>query len=191
MAKLRYIPTHGPIRGKLDDRIYKWYGNKCVVQKLPTRRKRRRVTAKLKAAFANMREAVLYAQGVLADPKARAYYATAARTLRTSIYHLAKADAMKPPTVATSIVARCYEGRAGEVISVQTGDLFRVQALRVTFRDAAGDIVETGAATRSKKTFVYTLKREHPHGEVLSMEVFAESRVGHQVSAVQSVSRRK
>jgi hypothetical protein len=190
MAKLRTNSTHAPLRGKFGDKIYKWYGNTCVVQKLPTRRKRRRVTARLKAAFDNLRQAVRYAQGVIVDPAARAYYASAARTLRRTVYLLAKADAMKPPTIKTPFVSeRCYEGRIGEVFLIATGDVFRVQTLRIIVRDAAGDIVETGDAVRHKKDFLYRLKREHPRGQVLTWEAVAESRPGHRVSAVQQVSR--
>src|SRR3954471_5970671 len=109
MAKLRYVPSHAPLRGKFGDKIYKWYGDTCVVQKLPTRRKRRRMTSKLKAAFDNLRQAVRYAQGVIADPGARAYYESAARQLRSTVYLLAKADAMKAPTLRNPPVSEGYE----------------------------------------------------------------------------------
>jgi hypothetical protein len=190
MAKLRFIPTHAPLRGKFGDKIYKWYGDTCVVQKLPTRRKRRRVTSKLQAAFDNLRRAVRYAQGVIADPTARAYYASASRKLRRTVYLLAKADAMKAPTIASPLVWERYEGRVGEVCLIGTGDLFRVRTLRVTIRDSAGDIVETGDAVRRKKDFAYTLKREHPRTQQLTWEAIAESRHGHRVSAVQQIAPR-
>lgn len=191
MAKLRFIPSHAPLRGKFGDKIYKWYGDTCVVQKLPTRRKRRRVTSRLQASFDNLRQAVRYAQGVIADPTARAYYASAARKLRRTVYLLAKADAMKAPAIGTPFVSERYEGRVGEVLLIGTGDLFRVQTLRVTIRDAAGDVVETGDAVRRKKDFAYTLKREHPRSQMLTWEAVAESRPGHSVSAVQQVAPRK
>ena len=188
MAKLR---PHGlvQLRGKFGDQIFKWYGNTCVVQKLPTRRKRRRVTGKLKASFDNMRQAVRYAQGVIADPTARAYYAFAARKLQRSIYLVAKSDAMKAPTLDPDLVRDCYDGRSGEVLSFRTRDLFRVQTLRLTVRDAAGDIVETGEAVRQKTHFIYTLKRTHPRGQVLTWEAVAESRAGHRVTVVQRITR--
>jgi hypothetical protein len=189
MTKLRYNPSHAPLRGKFGDKIYKWYGDTCVVQKLPTKRKPRRVTKKLKAAFDNMREAVRYAQGVIADPGARAYYAFAARTLGRTVYILAKADAMKAPTIETPFVSERYDGKSGQVLSIHAGDLFRVQTLRITVRDAAGDIVETGEGVRQKKHFLYTLKRDHPRGQVLTWEAVAESRPGHRISVVQQVAR--
>lgn len=49
----------------------------------------------MKAAFDSLRQAVRYAQAVIADPGARAYYAFAARKLRRNVYILAKADAGK------------------------------------------------------------------------------------------------
>lgn len=190
MAKLRPSYSHPPIQGKFGDKIYKWYGKTCVVQKLPVRRKRRRVTAKLKAAYDNMRQAVGYAQRVIADPAARAYYAEAARRLRRSVYLVAKADAMKAPTLALSEFARFYKCSAGELCMIGTGDLFRVQTLHLTVRDPNGDIVETGDAVRKKKDFLYYWKRDHPHGPLLTIEVVAESRAGHRVSLVERVSRR-
>jgi hypothetical protein len=188
MAKLRHSSGIAQIRGKFGDKIYKWYGETCVVQKLPTRRKRRRVTGKLNAAFDNLRLAVRYAQGVIADPTARSYYAFAARKLRRPVYLLAKADAMKAPTIQQPFVSKRYEGRMGEVLTIETGDLFRVQTLHLTVRDAAGDVVETGTAVRNKKDFLYTLKRAHPKGQVLTWEAVAESRPGHRVSAIQQAT---
>ena len=188
MAKLNSRDLHPELKGKFGDKIYKWYGDTCVVQKLPTRRKRRRITSKLKAAFDNMRQAVLYAQGVIADPAAKAYYASAARKLRRTVYILAKADAMKAPTLRSPIVSAYYQGRVGSTLLMNTGDLFRVQTLHVTVRDAAGDIVETGEAVRSKKDFCYTLKRDHPRGQALTFEAVPSSRTGQSVSVVQKVT---
>jgi hypothetical protein len=188
MAKLRSDHSHPPLRGKFGDKIYKWYGNTCVVQKLPARRKRRRLTGKLKAAYDNLRQAVRYAQGVIADPAAHAYYAAAARELRSTVYLVAKSDAMKAPTIVTPFVGSLYKGRAGGVLVIETRDLFRVQSLRITFRDAAGDVVESGDATRQRKTFRYRLKRDHPRGQVLTIEAAAESRTGQQISILEQVS---
>lgn len=188
MAKLNQDTSSIPLRGKFGDKIYKWYGDTCVVQKLPARRKRRRVSPKLKAAYENLRHAVRYAQGVIADPAAKAYYAAAARALRRTVYLVAKSDAMKAPTLRTPLLSRYYNGRAGEVFLIGTHDLFRVQTLRVTVRDAAGDIVETGDAVRRKKDFVYSFKRDHPRGQVLTVEAAAQSRTGQSVSAVEQVT---
>lgn len=188
MAKLNQDRPGIRLRGKFGDQIYKWYGDTCVVQKLPTRRKRRRVSPKLKAAYENMRQAVRYAQGVIADPAAKAYYAAAARALRLPVYLVAKSDAMKAPTLRTPILSRYYDGRAGQVLLIGTRDLFRVQTLRVTVRDAAGDIVESGDAVREKKDFVYSFKRDHPRGQVLTVEAAAQSRTGQSVSAVETIT---
>jgi hypothetical protein len=181
MAKLRDEPSSLPrIRGKFGDKIYKWYGDTCVIQALPRRRKRR-TTGQEKKTHDNMRQAVRYAQGVIADADAKAYYADVARQLRRSVYIVAKADALKAPTLEFSRLAHSYEGRAGKQVMIGTGDLFRVQTLRVTVRDAAGDVVETGDATRKQKNFFYHWKRDHPCGQPLTVEAFATSRAGHRV----------
>jgi hypothetical protein len=190
MAKLHDDDRHPRIRGKFGDRIYKWYGNKCVVQKLPAKRKRRKKkSAREQATHENLRKAIAYAQLVIADASAKAYYAAAARKLQRSVFILAKADAMKAPTIAQRFVSRYYNGRADETLTVGTGDLYRVATLRVTVRDAAGDIVETGDAERQKgkKDFLYRLKRDHPRDQPLTIEVIAESRAGHRVMATERV----
>jgi hypothetical protein len=189
MAKVHPHDSHPKLRGKFGDKIYKWYGDTCVVQKVPVRRKRRQ-SARLKAAYANLRQAVRYAQGVIADPAAKKYYEYAARRLRRSVYIVAKADAMQPPKVELWLPYN-YQGHAGEGVTIRTGDLFRVQTARITVRDAAGDIVETGEATRQPKKifFAYRWKRDHPSGQVLTVELIAESRAGHQVVITEKMSR--
>jgi hypothetical protein len=81
-----------------------------------------------------------------------------------------------------------YKGKAGGTETIQVGDLFRVQTLRVTVRDSAGDIVETGTAVRDKKYFLYCCKRDHPRGQVLTIDAVADSRAGHQVFVSERVS---
>jgi hypothetical protein len=183
MAKLRKTPDgFPPLRGKHGNFIYKWYGNDCVVQKLPQRRKRRRQTAKLKATYDNMRQAVRYAQAAIRDPAAKRYYEYASRMLRRSVYIVAKADALRPPSIELRIPSD-YQGRAGECVLLPTGDHFRVHTARITVRDTAGDIVETGEAVRQRRKtdFEYHWKRDHPRGQALMVELIAESRAGHRV----------
>jgi hypothetical protein len=184
---------HSPeIRGKLGDRVYKWYGtDKCVVAKVPAKRKRRKKkSAKEQRTHDNLRRAIEYAQGVIADPEAIAYYAPAVRKLDSQTFWLAKSDAMKAPTIVKPFELKGYEGKAGQAFYVDTGDLYRVQTLHVTVRDAAGDIVETGTAERQKQKrfFIYRWKRDHPTGQVLTFEIIAESRAGHRVVASETKS---
>lgn len=184
MAKLSKHDPAPRVHGKLGDRIYKWYDTKCVVQKLPAKRKRRKKkSAREKSSHDNLRRAIAYAQSVIADPAATAYYAPAVRKLHSQTFWLAKADAMKAPTIVTPFQLYHYTGKAGGAFHVYTGDLFRVHTLHITIRDAAGDIVETGAAERekNKKSFIYRWKRDHPRDRSVALEVVAASRAGHRV----------
>jgi hypothetical protein len=187
MAKVIFSGALPRIQGKFGDGIYKWYNGVCVRQRLPQRRKNRRISAREAATRDNLRQAVTYAQSVIADPAAKAYYAAAARKLRRSVYIVAKADAMKAPEIRLPRLAQAYQGRAGEQLMIDTGDLFRVQTLRITVRDAAGDIVETGEARRSRKTFFYPWKRDHPRKQLLTIEVLAESRAGRRTIVTEKV----
>ena len=78
-----------------------------------------------------------YAQKVLADPERRAVYAPIARKRRRSIQVLAISDYLKAPRI-TAIDGRGYRGRVGGEIVVLVGDRFKVIALEVVLRDAAG-----------------------------------------------------
>ncbi len=187
MAKLGKNDGLVHLRGKFGDRIYKWYGQTCIVQKLPAKR-RSKTSRREKGTHDNLRRGVAYAQSVIADPAATAYYAAAARKLKRPVYLLAKADAMRAPTLQFAAFPQHYDGRKGRVLLIATGDLFRVQTLHITVRDAAGDIVETGAAQRHKKDFVYAWKRDHPRGEALTFEAAGESRAGHRVALTAQAS---
>jgi hypothetical protein len=82
------------IRGRLGDRVYKTYGDKVIVTRVPcfdgyvptaAQRERRK---KLRAATA-------YAQAVYADPAAKAIYVTAAKQLGRQPFRLAVSDFLR------------------------------------------------------------------------------------------------
>jgi hypothetical protein len=107
------------IRGRLGDRVYKTYGDKIIVTRVPSfegyvpsaaQRDRRR----------QMRAATAFAQAVYADPAAKAIYVTAARALGRQPFRLAISDFLRgrprvavetgrrvvPPKVTTLSVLR-------------------------------------------------------------------------------------
>jgi hypothetical protein len=187
MAKLLHTPGQPRLSGRHGDTIYKWYGDTCVTQVIPKRRKRPRKTAKYAAAHDNLRRGVEYAKAVIADPARKAYYAAPGRKLNRSAYILAKADAMKAPEIEFHSF-RYYQGRAGGFVDVRVFDLFRVHTLHITFRDSAGDIVETGQATRRRTNFRYIFKRDHPRDQPLTIEAIAESLPGHRVIITDTIT---
>ena len=88
------------IRGRVGDRVYKTYGDKLVVTRVPrfdgyvpsvAQRLRRE----------KMRAATVYAQAVYADPAAKAVYVAAAKQLRRQPFRLAVSDFLRGHTRVT------------------------------------------------------------------------------------------
>jgi hypothetical protein len=82
------------IRGRLGDRVYKTYGDKIIVTRVPcfdgyvptaAQRERR----------AKLREATAYAQAVYADPATKAIYVRAAKQLGRQPFRLAVSDFLR------------------------------------------------------------------------------------------------
>jgi hypothetical protein len=94
------------IRGRLGDRVYKTYGDKVIVTRVPcfdgyvptaAQRKRRE----------KLREATAYAQAVYADPAAKAIYVAAAKQLGRQPFRLAVADFLRGrPRVKLDLAAK-------------------------------------------------------------------------------------
>jgi hypothetical protein len=94
------------IRGQLGDRVYKTYGDKVIVTRVPcfdgyvptaAQRKRRE----------KLREATAYAQAVYADPAAKAIYVAAAKQLGRQPFRLAVADFLRGrPGVKLDLAAK-------------------------------------------------------------------------------------
>lgn len=186
MARIREDGFTPKIRGKLGAVIYKWYGNKCVVQKLPARRKRRQ-TPRLKASHANMAAASVYADRVQVDPEAFAFYQTHARKRRITVRSLAMSDFMRDPAVSFSAVAY-VTGRIGDTVWVDTEDLFRVTSVQVSICDAGGRLMESGMAARRKKAFTYSLQNGYAQGQCITIEAVARTRAGRRVALAETLT---
>jgi hypothetical protein len=82
------------VRGRMGDRVYKTYGDKIVVTRVPCFDGHVPTTAQ-RQRRAKMRAATAYAQAVYADPVAKAIYAAAAKQLGRQPFRLAVADYLR------------------------------------------------------------------------------------------------
>ncbi|MCK7555037.1 hypothetical protein MKQ70_08455 [Chitinophaga sedimenti] len=104
-----------------------------------------------------------YAQEVLADPELKALYEAALdpeNTLRGTIVR----DFFKAPKVR-EVDTDSYKGVVGDVIRIKAKDDFRVIAVDVRILNAAGELLEEGAAIidpKSRKKWLYTTTVPNP-----------------------------
>jgi hypothetical protein len=82
------------VRGRMGDRVYKTYGDKIVVTRVPCFDGHVPTAAQWQRR-AMMRAATAYAQAVYADPVAKAIYAAAAKQLGRQPFRLAVADYLR------------------------------------------------------------------------------------------------
>jgi hypothetical protein len=185
MAKLRSNLLTSHLRGRVGDLVYKWYGDKVVVTRVPQFRPQKPSKAQ-KIQRQGFKAAMSYAQKVLADPERRAAYAPIARKRRRSIQVLAISDFLKAPRI-TAVDGRGYRGRVGGEIVVLVGDRFKVIALEVVLRDAAGRVIEQGPAKSFGNDWHYLATVARPPGETISVEATATDRPGHTTTRTETL----
>lgn len=133
------------LRGRVGDLIYKQYGDKTVVTRVPQFSgawSKRQIAARRRFGRASR-----YATEVQRDPARLAIYARVARKRKLTVRATAIADFLTAPTINEIDPSR-YQGRPGDVISIWAHDNFEVVAVEVTIRDARGELVESGPAQR-------------------------------------------
>lgn len=90
------------------------------------------------------KRAMQYAKAAIKDPVVKAAYQAVAGPDQ-SAYNMALKDAFKPPVVE-SIKTNSYQGEVGDNLLIRALDDFKVTAVKVSIRTAAGAIVEQGDA---------------------------------------------
>ncbi len=97
-----------------------------------------------------------YAKKAVKDPATRAMYKAAATAADQSAFNIALKDAFSAPVI-TKIDTDNYKGVVGNTILVDASDDFKVNSVTVTINNAAGDLIETGAAVMQENTdWLYT-----------------------------------
>lgn len=114
-------------------------------------------TDKQKAVREKFKAAIRYVKIALSLPGVKEVYQAEA-SADVSAHNLAFSDFFKAPVV-TEIDVSNYSGSPGNTIRVLATDDFKVQTLRVSILNAAGAVVEEGAANAAPEgndTWVYT-----------------------------------
>jgi hypothetical protein len=108
-------------------------------------------------------------------PEVKAAYRDWGKRLNKPPYALFNKNHSQPPSVEKIDLSQ-YTGQAGQTIAITATDLFQVARVDVTVRDAAGTVVEKGAAVRVAGTqhqWTYTTTAAAPNLVGLSVEAVA------------------
>ena len=103
------------LRGRLGDRVFKTYGDKIVITRVP------RFDGYIPSAAQRdrrdrMRAATAFARAIYADPAAKAIYVAAARQLGRQPFRLAVSDFLRDRPRVTLQTTTTREGQGGESI---------------------------------------------------------------------------
>lgn len=177
MAKVKLNPVMEQMRGKVGDLVFKRFQDEVVIARKPGR-SGRAPTPGQAAHRQRFRLAALYGKAVFADPIQRALYADAAKTRRKSAFALTVSDYLNAPAV-DDIDLSAYAGNAGDLIAIRASDDFGVAGVTVVIRDAAGAVLEQGAAVNDRGAWRYTASATVPPGQAVVVEVTATDRPGN------------
>lgn len=136
--------------------VFRKVGDKTIVATAPSTVKE--PTPAQQNQRARFQQAVLYAKGQMNDPGAKADYEAAAKGLgQPNAYNIAVADFFNAPDI-TAIDLTAYQGKVGDVITIQVTDDFRVAAVSVEIKNADGSLVEAGSAVEQpgNMRWIYT-----------------------------------
>lgn len=175
MARVALNAVTAHLRGKFGDIVFKRIGGKLYATRRPGPRKTKPKTDE-KKRMKRFRAAHKYAQRVMADPELKAGYAAAARKHRRRIYNLAVSDYLTSPEI--TLIGSHHPGAAGEYINVFTPNDYKVVAMHLVLRDAAGRVIERGEAVQEKKSWCYVTTQPRRTGVPLTVEVTAADRLG-------------
>ena len=135
--------THG-YYGKVGDMVYRRFGNKSILQKLPDFSGVRWSKAQ-KGNRKRFRDATVQAHKAMADPELRAFYQKKAKKGQTA-WNVAISDFMLRPVI-NEIDLHNYHGRKGDTVTVRAHDKYGVAAVLVFIYNGLGVEVESGMAT--------------------------------------------
>ena len=177
MAKTILNSALKRISGKIDNWVYRKYGDGVIITRPPE------FSGPPSPAQLGVRErfrlAAAYAKEILADPVRLApYAAAAARARMVSVFAFVMGDFLKPPAVDAIDLAG-YHGNVGDLIKVSASDGFKVAAVHVVLRDAAGVIQEEGPATLTDGRWTYAATTWVTAGETVTIEATATDVPGH------------
>jgi hypothetical protein len=186
MAKVQLNAITSHFRGKIGDIVFKWYGDKLVVTRVPRFKKKKKLSPGEKHRRSNFTKANAYAQMVLEDPARREDYAAWAKKRRRSIQITAISDFMTSPEVGKIDIEK-YSGGVGDQIEIWDPIPHKVAGVQVELRTSAGKLIESGGAELGKRScWSYVATKKVASGTDLDLTVTAVDRLGKEVTREQS-----
>lgn len=183
MAKADLNSALRGLRGRIGDLIYKQYGDKVVVTRVP--KFSGQWSKKQHDRRKKFGDASAYAERVRSDPELRAVYAPAAKKRRMAIRPFAIKDYLQAPIIR-SIDTSSYTGCAGDPILIATGDAFKVVKMEIVVRGRSRAAIERGAASKLGADWQYVATRPCPAGEKVTFEITATDRAGNKSTLTDS-----
>jgi hypothetical protein len=145
MAKVELNPSVAAIRGKVGDMLYRRLWGKQITGRLPDFSKRE-FSAKQLAEIDRFSVGSVKWKGL--PPQIKALYRARAKELQMPPCGLYQKTNARPPTVEELDLSQ-YTGQAGQTIRVAATDLVDVAGVQVIIRQAGGNELESGSATRA------------------------------------------
>ncbi|WP_295116384.1 hypothetical protein [uncultured Chitinophaga sp.] len=126
------------------------FGNQFVLRdgvlcQMPKKKKGKK-SEKQQKANDNFLLAARYAKAAIDDPLQKEVYQAKA-SAKKNAYNLAMSDAFHAPRIL-AVKTMDYSGEAGSRLLFSIVDDFRVQSVKVSIYNAAGDLLEEGVATQ-------------------------------------------
>jgi hypothetical protein len=189
MARSIWTPGGARFRGKLATLQYRRIRGKDIVSPLPDMSEVEWSAAQ-QAQRGTLVTNAQWGRQALADPATKAAYSARARELDIPVYALIYKDRRRGPCVQ-AVDLGGYAGKGGQAIHIRVDDAFEGYQVEVFIRDGVGNVLESGAASRSAPdqvdwTYRTTVDLASPSGVLV--EVVAKDRPGNQDSRIQMVS---
>ncbi len=149
-------------------------GDQSIIAGLPKSRKEKSNSEKLMAVKRKFSLAVIYGKKAIANPELKASYQAIAKK-NQSAFNAAVLDALKGPELA-ELRLDGYSGVAGQTLTVQAIDNFRVTKVSFGLYAPDGSLLEEGDALMDENGFdwIYTTKSEIPSPAGTLIRVSAE-----------------
>jgi hypothetical protein len=144
MAKVTLHPSIGAMSGKLGDMVYRRLWGQEITSRLPDFSKRK-LSEKQRAQVGRFTTGSVKWKGLPVEVQAR--YKARAKELEMPPCALYQKTNARPPSVEDIDLSQ-YTGQAGQFIRVGAVDLVDVAGVEVIIREAGGNQLEAGSATR-------------------------------------------
>jgi hypothetical protein len=178
MAKIKLNPIVEQVSGGFGNIVFRRSGEGVIIAR---KAGERGAASEAQAAHRErFRLAVLYAQGVLANPIMRAVYEAAAARKDKPAFALGVADYLNEPHI-DAVDLSAYSGQPGDLLTVRAHDDFGVTAVLVSIRDESDAHIESGPALETpigSGEWAYAAANTVAAGSLVRVSVTVSDRAG-------------